>query len=314
MKAPRGNGEGSSRGAEAELPRGGAAEPERQTGPGCFRAEPGGEADPGWEREAQRQRALLDAFAAGTIEARLSHATAAAVAQRGARLVGGLQAYRVNADALAERALAAAFPTVQALVGATDFARLAREHWRLEPPERGDLGTWGSSFAAALERHRAFAAYPYLADCARLDWAVHVCERAADAALDAGSLAVLQSGDPARLRLLPLPGTALLRSSWPIVTIRAAHAAVEPHLEDARIAIAQRRGESALVVRTGWRAAVQPLDEAGAAWMEQLLAGHTLDIALEQLGDRFDFAAWLAQALAGGWLLGATEASPEGTT
>jgi hypothetical protein len=235
------------------------------------------------------------------------------VVERGARLVSGLQAYRGNADALAERALGAAFPTLQALVGAADFARLAREHWRRQPPERGDLGTWGERFPAVLERHPAFAAYPYLADCARLDWMVHVCERAADAALDAASLTLLQSGDPARLRLLPMPGTAVLRSRWPIVTIRAAHAVAEPDLEEARIAIAQRRAETALVVRTGWRAAVHLLDAASAVWMEHLLAGCTLAGALDQAGEGFDFAAWLARALAGGWLLGASEAPPEGT-
>jgi hypothetical protein len=268
----------------------------------------------GREAEAQRQRALLDALAAGTMEAALSKMAAAAVVQGGARLVGGVQAYRANADALAERALAGAFPTVQALVGAADFARLARELWRREPPERGDLGVWGAGLAAALERHPAFAAYPYLADCARLDWAVHVCERAADAALDAGSFGLLQGADPARLRLLPMPGTAVLRSPWQIVTIRAAHDPAQPALDEARIAIAQRRGESALVVRAGWRAAVHRLDQAGATWMEQLLAGHTLASALDQAGDGFDFAAWLAQALAGGWLLGASAAPSEGTT
>jgi hypothetical protein len=269
---------------------------------------------PGCEAEAQRQRALLDALAAGTMEAALSKAGAAALAERGARLAEGLQAYRANADALADRALAAAFPTVQTLVGAADFARLAQELWRRQPPERGDLGVWGSGLPEALERHPAFAVYPYLADCARLDWAVHLCERAADAALDAASLALLQSADPARLRLLPMPGTAVLRSPWPIVTIRAAHGAAEPNLEDARTAIAQRRGESALVVRAGGRAWLHRLDPASAAWMEQLLAGHTLESALEQAGDRFDFAAWLAQALAGGWLQGASEAPFEGTT
>ena len=299
MKPSGGSGQRSSRDEQAEP--GGAAESQRQADAGC-------------ESEARRQRALLDALAAGTMEAALSKAATSSVAERGARLVGGLQAYRANADALAERALGAAYPTLQALVGAADFARLAREHWRRQPPERGDLGAWGERFPAVLERHPAFAAYPYLADCARLDWAAHVCERAADAALDAGSLALLQSGDPARLRLLPMPGTAVLRSRWPIVTIRAAHAAAEPDLDEARIAIAQRRGESALVVRAGWRAAVHPLDEVSAAWMEQLLAGCTLASALDQAGDRFDFAAWLAQALAGGWLLGAGEAPPEGTT
>ena len=262
--------------------------------------------------EARRQQALLDALFAPTDDAMFSGAAFAGLAQRGADAIEGLAAYRRNAAAVAARALGAAFPTVEAMIGADDFAVLAREHWQAEPPERGDLGEWGGRFASMLEQHPRLLAYPYLGDCARLDAAVHRCERAADAAFDAGSLTRLQGGDPARLHLQLMPGTALLRSPWPIVTIHRAHHDAEPALEAARVAIAERRAECALVVRAGWRARVQCVDAIAAQWVEQLLAGRAIGPALETAAEEFDFAAWLAQALEGSWLHRVTESPPRG--
>src|SRR5204863_65107 len=88
--------------------------------------------------ETERQRRLLERLLAAAPDAE-----SLALHQRGPRALRGLQAYRANADASAARALATAFPTVQQLVGEQDFARLARDHWRACPPQRGDLGEWG---------------------------------------------------------------------------------------------------------------------------------------------------------------------------
>src|SRR5690349_10791447 len=88
-------------------------------------------------REALRQRALVAAIRGasddhGALDAR--------------SVEPGLAAYRGNLGATAERALAAAFPTVQRSVGEIAFAALAREHAREVPPTLGDLGEWGVSF------------------------------------------------------------------------------------------------------------------------------------------------------------------------
>lgn len=251
------------------------------------------------EREAQRQRALLAAFAGGV---------PVGLREQGERAARGLSAYRANAGAIAERALAAAFPTVQAMVGADDFGQLAREHWRARPPSRGDLGEWGGEFADWLQAHPQMAAWPYLADCARLDHALHRCERAADAALDGASLARLESSDPATVRLELMPGVALVRSAWPIASIHAAHQldgeAAERAFADVRAAIDGARAENALVARDGWRARVHGLGDADARWTQSLLAGHDLDRALGEAGAGFDFGAWLQAALRHAWLKG----------
>ena len=94
--------------------------------------------------EAQRQRQLV-----ALLLAERADTATLATRESASRALRGLQAYRANADASAARALGTAFPTVQALVGDEDFAHLAHEFWRFDPPTRGDLGDWGDAFALA---------------------------------------------------------------------------------------------------------------------------------------------------------------------
>jgi hypothetical protein len=191
---------------------------------------------------------------------------------------------------------------------------LAREFRRTHPPTCGDLGEWGDALPDWLATHRGLAAWPWLADCARLDLALHCNERAADATLDAASLRLLESEDPAQLRLVPMPGIALLRSRWPIAAIHVAHQlegdAAERAFERVREAVAAERGDQVLVARRGWRAVVHPLDPLTAGWTQDLLDGVDLAAALARGGEGFDFAAWLATALRESWLQGVAAVPP----
>ena len=251
--------------------------------------------------EARRQQALLAALAGGA-------SAAPGLRESGARAARGLEAYRANAEAIADRALASSFPTVHAMVGADDFKRLARAFWHAQPPSRGDLGEWGDALPAWIARQDSLGPWPWLADCAGLDLALHRCERAADAAFEAASLAQLETTDPARLRIEWMPGSALLRSPWPIATIHDAHQregeAAERAFAAVRAAIAEQRGEQVLVTRRGWRGVVHLLDGPTADWTADLLAGASLAEALAHAGEGFDFAAWLATALRESWLKG----------
>ena len=252
--------------------------------------------------EAQRQRALLAAIA--------GQALPFSIREPQARAARGLEAYRANAEALAERALSAVFATVQPMVGAENFQHLACEFWQAHPPLRGDMGEWGDQFPAWLDAHAAMARWPWLSDCARLDLALHHSERAADAVFDAASLALLESTDPALLALQWMPGTALLRSRWPIATIHAAHRVDDANSEAAfanvRVALDEERGEQVLVVRQGWRVQALLMTQLHADWTDSLLAGANLSAALDRAGENFDFATWLGTALRGQWLKGVT--------
>lgn len=247
--------------------------------------------------EAQRQQALIAAlWGAGELQG-LAHS-----AKRNQR---GLQAYQAHAGAASERALAASFPTVQALMGEESFAALARVFWRRHAPTRGDLTTYGEGLSAFIADSDQLRDVPYLADSARLDWQVAAAERAADASLDTASLQLLTELQPSQLRLLLMPGTALVSSSYPIVSVWAAHRPGEgagERREQARQALADGVAETALVWRSGWRAQVQTLSPDSARWMRSLVCGDALAAALAEAGEGFVFETWLLQALQSAWL------------
>jgi hypothetical protein len=249
-------------------------------------------------KEALRQKMLLRALWA---DARPG-VVAGWLRDSPARATRGLQAYRANAGALAERALVAAFPTVAQLVGEDSFASLARALWHAQPPQRGDIGCWGGALPAFIAAAPQLAGEPYLADVARLDWALHRAGLAADRVAVRG-LELLADGDPAALWLRPAAGLSLISSAYPVVSLWQAHRsdAVE-RFAPVREALAAGRGEQALVWRDGFMATLHALPEADALFVQALLDGRSLASALDRAGVDFAFDGWLLQALQHGWL------------
>ena len=219
------------------------------------------------------------------------------------RITRGLQAYRAHAGALAERGLGAAFPTVAQLVGEESFAALARALWQAQPPQQGDIAQWGAALPAFIGAAPQLADEPYLADVARLDWAVHRAEQTADGDALVQGLQQLADGDPATLRLRLAEGVALIASPHPVVSIWQAHRSDEPErFAPVREAFARGQGERALVHREGFAVRVLAVPEATAGFMQALLANASLGRALDVAGPGFAFDGWLGQALQQGWL------------
>lgn len=246
-------------------------------------------------QEIARQQALLQALWYPT--------TSRPATLRGLRpgLDAGLAAYRGNAAATAARALAAAHPTLAALVGEEAVAALAHALWQRDPPTRGDLAHWGTGLPEVIAATRELDDEPYLVDTARLDWAVHRAGFDSDPSGDVPDLALLARHDPAVLHLRFAPGTALVASHWPIATIWQAHQvpADDPQrFESVRDAFTQSRAETALVWREGLRVRVTALDAAEGAFTRALLDTCSLADALDAAGPDFAFDRWLAQALA----------------
>jgi hypothetical protein len=193
-----------------------------------------------------------------------------------------------------------------------------------------------------LARHPDLQTWPWLADSARLDWARHQCERAADATLDAASLQRLGDTDPERLQLELVPGLRLLTSSWPLLALWEAHREVPPPVNgttgdaseaDARTQEQARAASTALgtsraatgldagggttpdgerhvLVWRGadWRIGMVELAAASAGWMRMLLAAGQDDSAralsglLARAPADLDFSGWLNDAVRAGWL------------
>lgn len=250
------------------------------------------------QKEALRQRLLLRALWADADP----QAIGGWLRDAPARRTRGLQAYRAHAGALAERALAAAYPTVAQLVGDTSFAALARALWAAQPPQRGDIAQWGDALPGFIAASPQLADEPYLADSARLDWAVHQATQAADAGPVAG-LQALADTDPAQLRLRLAPGLALCRSAYPVASLWQAHRSTDAdRFAGVRAALAAGRGEHALVWRHGLQVQVEALADADAHCLQALQQGASLAAALDAAGADFAFDRWLARALSAPWL------------
>jgi hypothetical protein len=278
------------------------------------------------EREAQRQQQLLRTL----WRADPAQALQPWAADEAARFKRGLQAYQAHAGALAQRALAAAYPTVQQLLGDEPFGALARALWRQHPPEQGDVDAWGGALAGFVAQAPDLADEPYLPDVARLEWAVHLAGRAADDDAPPAGLQRLADTDPAALWLRPRAGTALVVSGWPVVTLWQAHQPAARLQADpfaaAREALARCQAETALVWRQGWQVQVQALDAAEATLCQAVLQGQSLAQAIggwagqgkavqSDAGPAHPglpgFEAWLLRQLQRGWLAGAMPYEPQ---
>lgn len=251
------------------------------------------------QREALRQqmllRALLGDARPGVVEGWLRGSPA--------RKQRGLHAYRANAGALAERALAAACPTVVQLLGEVAFAALARAFWQARPPHQGDIATWGAELPAFIAADIQLAAEPYLADVAALDWALHQAERAADDDAAPAGLERLADATPQQLGLRLRAGHAVLISAHPLHAIWLAHRQTdEARFVAVRQAFAEGRADAVRVSRQGLRACVDHIAPDYARFELALLAGCSLAQALDAAATGFDFEAWFIDTLRHGRL------------
>jgi hypothetical protein len=215
----------------------------------------------------------------------------------------GMQAYRANAHASAERALLAAYPVMQQLLGVDSFAQLARALWHAHPPERGDLAQWGHALASFAAGSPQLVTTPYLPDVARLEWALHTCANAADCTLDAASFNLLTQHDPGTVHLRLAPGTQLLASRYPVVTLLQAHTG-QAALGDAAQLLRQGKPQTALVWREGLVPRLRQVQADEQGLLQALVAGQALGQALDAMSPSLDFSAWLAVQVQSGLLLG----------
>jgi len=218
--------------------------------------------------------------------------------------IRGLKAYQSNGHALAERALLAAYPVLAQMLGAESFAALARALWHATPPQRGDVAQWGDTLADFVAASPQLAGEPYLADVARVEWALHCCASAADAVLQPATLALLGSHDLDALRLQLAPGTALLCSPWPVVSLVHAHGDGGVTLAQAAALLHAGQAEDALVWRQGYRPRLRQAQAGEADFVAALLAGSALGAAMDA-APQLDTSAWLTDAVQSGLLLAA---------
>ncbi|MEJ6004131.1 putative DNA-binding domain-containing protein [Paucibacter sp. AS339] len=208
-----------------------------------------------------------------------------------AGLERGLQAYRLNAQALSAKALASVYGRVEAELGAESFRAMAWAFWRSSPPELGDLACWGADLADFLDAQEGMDAW--LIDLARLEWAAHQVEQSADEEPDAQSWPLLARLDPAVLGLR-LPAALQL--------LRIDEQAWQRWQGEGGLTDQLPRMVSVLLWRQGWRVQARVSPDAERPFIAALQSGASLDAALQQAGPEFDFSLFLQDALRLGFL------------
>jgi hypothetical protein len=173
-------------------------------------------------------------------------------------------------------ALSATFPTVQALVGDEFFRSMARMFVAGDLPLQPVLSEYGEGFPRFVEGYAPAGGLPYLADIARLDWALNVAFHSpAEPRLTSADLASIPVEQlPARSVSLA-PGAAVLRSIYPIDRIWAA---AQPRASNETVDL-EAGSSRLLILRHPDDAGFVSLSEGEASFLEALAGGHTLEEA-----------------------------------
>ena len=196
-----------------------------------------------------------------------------------------LAIYRNNVIGTLTGALRLTYPAIERLVGAAFFAAACARFAAAAPPDSADLYEYGAGFAAFLDGFEPARTLPYLADVARLEFAV---TRALHAplvpALDAGALAAVPAEAEDGLRFLPHPALSLLDLAHPAPAIWEAVLTEEPELRAARLgAIDLDAGGAQLAVLHGAEGpALLTLSPAAFALARALADGAALGAALAE--------------------------------
>lgn len=193
--------------------------------------------------------------------------------------------YRNNVAVSLIEALAAKYPLVERLVGAEYFSALAGAFMRERMPEAPRLALYGEGFADFVEAFPPLAAWPYLADVARLEAARLSAYHAADApALTARDFAGFD--DLAGLRLALHPSVRVVASRFAVADIASA-------VGDERdlSGLDPDRAQTVVVARPLQETQIHLAPDGMAPFLDALTRGETIADAAAAAGAAFDAAA-----------------------
>ena len=207
--------------------------------------------------------------------------------------------YRNAVFANYRSALRQSYPVVLRLVGEAFFGAAVDAFVRAHPSTSGDLGDYGDAFGDFLAGYPHAAALPYLADVARLEWAIDEAKRAADALAAPGDvLAALGRVEPERLpaaRLVLAPSCRLLASPFPVLRVWQAN-----QQDDVAPVALDAGAECLLVRRAGDEVAIASIAPAEHAFLSALARREGIGAAVDAacaLDAAFDLGAALRSYL-----------------
>ena len=217
-----------------------------------------------------------------------------------------LGVYRNNVIGNLTRALQLSYPAVERLVGKDFFAAAAQQFIVAAPPRAADLNRYGDGFPAFLASFEAARSVSYLADVARLEWAVSCALHARPASpLLAEALSAVPPERQADLRLHPHPTLSLLALDHPARAIWEAVLSANADQRDARLAKIdpESGGERLAVLRSDGMLSIETLPDPAFDLIQALTNGRPLCEALARVSEQ-EAASLLADFLTRGFFGG----------
>ena len=207
--------------------------------------------------------------------------------------------YRHHAFSTLGDALQGTFPVLCRLVDKRFFAYAAHEYLREHPPHSRCLVEYGADFADFLAGFKPCKDLPYLADVARLEWALNIAGTVREATpLVSEALAAVPAHEAAYVALRLQPSLSYFASPWPIDTIWQANK------EDEVPTIDLTSGGASLEIRRAGKAVVwRRIDPGTFAFRTALADGLVLAAAMAAATLRdaaFDVTAALRHVFAEG--------------
>lgn len=216
----------------------------------------------------------------------------------------GLAIYQKSLQASAVRALRITYPTVLKLIGDDVFAYATEQLIKQDPPSTGDWALWGEHFSTVLKQLDALQEFPYVADIARLDFALHILGREKDTAVDMNSMSLLATCELEELRIVLNPALKLFVSKFPIVDIYNANhsqeSQVETYLTQAKQKLTEGSGQVALIYRPQYKPLLRILEPSEHDWLKLIQQGCCIGQSLDRLvghDQNFSLETWLPLAI-----------------
>lgn len=184
--------------------------------------------------------------------------------------------YRNNLAASLSEALETGFPVLAKLLGSDSFKTLSLIFSRTHPPTSRALSQYGAAMPGFLEGFQPLAAYPYLADIARLELAIRRSYHAADA--DPLNAAGMDPDSLMELTPVLAPATQIIASPFPIHGIwrrNTQTGAPKP----------QPTAETVMITRPEFDPIPHLLPPGGLAFAQALDGRATVALALERAVD-----------------------------
>jgi len=216
----------------------------------------------------------------------------------------GINIYRRNLLANAQRALTISFPTIFALLDSDISDSLTQQFLRQYPPSHGDWAQWGECFDKFIATTQVADDYPYFPDCATVDWHIHCALQGKDQTLDQASLSLLQSSEPENIVVEFNTNVSLVKTIYPLTEIYQAH-----HGDKIQREVAMKQAKSALssplqehvvmIYRPEFQPQVTRLTHSESEFILCLHAGNSLVKSLDTVShfNDFSFELWLLKAI-----------------